>query len=168
MRFTPAAIALSLLATVTSSVGFTAPTRTFDPRAAALLAEGRAALAAGNVDKAVDALEAALAIEPGSPAVYLVLGDATRRQGMQGKALHYYRLALQTEPGNLLAIFGEGAALAEKGAMEKARRNLTRLEGLCGKSCDATRTLAEAIARGPATRVLTAQAVTPDPVVTEN
>jgi hypothetical protein len=87
---------------------------------------------------------------------------------MQGKALHYYREALEADPKNLAAISGEGAALAEKGAVEKARRNLARLKGMCGESCDATRQLAAAIARGPSVRVLTAEAVTPEPVVTEN
>jgi hypothetical protein len=87
---------------------------------------------------------------------------------MQGKALHYYREALKNEPGNLLALSGEGAALAEKGAMEKARRNLARLQGLCGSNCDATRQLNAAIAKGPAPRVVSAEAVKPEPVVSEN
>jgi hypothetical protein len=87
---------------------------------------------------------------------------------MQGKALHYYRQALTAEPGNLMAISGEGAALAEKGAIEKARRNLARLEGLCGDNCEATRELSAAIAKGPSPRVVSAEAVKPDPVVTQN
>lgn len=168
MRYTPVALALSLLAAVTASVTHSAPTQTLDPRAGALLEQGRAALATGNLDTAIDAYEAALAVQPGSAQVYLALGDATRKQGMQGKALHYYRLALEAEPGNLLAISGEGAALAEKGALEKARRNLTRLEGLCGSDCEATRQLSAAIAKGPAPKVVTAEAVKPEPVVTEN
>jgi tetratricopeptide (TPR) repeat protein len=168
MRYTPAALALSLLAAVTSSVSFSAPAQPLDPRASALLAQGRAELAAGRVNEAVDAYEAALAVQPGNTAVLLSLAEATRRQGMQGKALHYYREALQSEPGNLMALSGEGAALAEKGAIEKARRNLARLEGLCGENCDATRKLAAAIAKGPAPRVVSAEAVKPAPVVSEN
>lgn len=168
MRYTPAALALSLALAVTASVTHSAPPRQIDPRAAGLLSRGQAELAAGRVDAAVDAFETALTIEPGSAKVLLALGDATRRQGMQGKALHYYRLALKTEPSNLEAISGEGAALAEKGAMEKARRNLTRLEGLCGKDCPSARELSAVIARGPAPKVLTAEAVKPEPVVSEN
>ncbi len=87
---------------------------------------------------------------------------------MQGKALHYYREALKSDPQNLLAISGEGAALVEKGAVDKARRNLARLQGLCGDGCDATRSLAAAIAKGPAPRVVTAEEVKPEPVVSEN
>lgn len=168
MRYTPVALALSLLAAVTASVGYTAPSDRLDPRAEALLAQGRDALSAGRTDAAVDAFEAALVVQPGSVSVLLNLAEATRRQGMQGKALHYYRDALKGDPKNLQAISGEGAALAEKGAFEKARRNLTRLKGLCGEDCDATRQLSAAIAKGPVPRVVTADAVKPDPVVSEN
>ena len=87
---------------------------------------------------------------------------------MQGKAIFYYRRALEIDPANVMAIAGEGAALVEKGAVERARRNLTRLEGLCGSSCDATRQLASAIEKGPTQRVITAEAVTPKPAVSEN
>ena len=168
MRYTPAALALSLLAAVTASVSHSAPPQPMDPRASSLLAQGRAALASGNSDVAIDSLEAALTIQPGSVPILLSLADATRRQGMQGKALHYYRVALKAEPQNLMAISGEGAALVEKGAVEKARRNLARLQGLCGDSCDATRLLTAALARGPTPRVVTAEAVTPAPVVADN
>lgn len=168
MRFTPAALALSLLAAVTASTGNSAPTAPMDPRATALLAQGRTALAAGNIDAAIDNYEAALTIQPGSVTIYLNLAEATRRQGLQGKALHYYREALEREPQNVWAISGEGAALVEKGATEKARRNLTQLHGLCGENCDATRQLSAALAKGPTPKVLTAEAVKPSPVVTSN
>lgn len=168
MRYMPAALALSLLAGVTASVIHSAPSQQLVPRAQALLAEGRAELAVGQTDKAIDAFEAALAIQPGATPIYLQLAEATRRQGMQGKALRYYRDALETDPQNLQALAGEGAALVEKGAMEKARRNLSRLQGLCGERCDATRELATAIAKGPSPRVVTAEAITPEPVASEN
>ena len=168
MRYYPVALALSLLAGLSASAGFTDAPQPTDPRAVALLAQGRADLSAGRIDPAVDAYEAALAIHPGSVAILLDLAEATRRQGMQGKALHYYREALDTDPQNLQAISGEGAALVEKGAVDKARRNLARLQGLCGDSCEPSRQLAAAIAKGPALRVVTAQQVKPAPVVTEN
>ncbi len=168
MRYYPAALALSLLAGLSASGGFSAAPQPIDPRAVALLAQGRADLTAGRIDPAIDAYEAALAIHPGSVSILLDLADATRRQGMQGKALHYYREALETDPQNLQAISGEGAALVEKGAVEKARRNLARLQGLCGDSCEPSRQLAAAIAKGPAVRVVTAQQVKSVPVVTEN
>lgn len=168
MRYTPVAVALSLLAAVSSSVTYSQPPQVLDPRASALLNEGRAATAAGNYSAAIDAYESALTVEPGSVAILLSLADATRREGLQGKALHYYRVALTADPRNLEALSGEGVALAEKGATEKANRNLARLQTLCGKDCVEVRTLAAAIAKGPSQRVVTAEAVTPKPVVSEN
>ena len=166
MRYYPAALALSLLAAVTASAAFSAQQQALDPRAAALLAEGRAALGAGNVDQAIDAFESALTVAPGDATIFLQLADATRRQGLQGKALHYYREVLERDPQNLDAISGEGAALVEKGAVEKAKRNLARLQGLCGDRCGATESLAAALAKGPAPVVVTAEALKPAPVVT--
>ena len=167
MRFAPAAVALSMLAAVTSSVGYSAD-REPDPRAAALVAEGRSELASGQYQAAVDSFEAALAIDPAHTPIYLELAEAARAQGLQGKAIHYYREALEREPGNLAAISGEGEALLEKGAVEKARRNLAQLESLCGGECSETRELAAALQRGPSETVLTAEAVTPSTVVTQN
>lgn len=168
MRYSPAALALSLLLAVTASVGQGAPAVPLDPRAAVLVAEGRKALAAGNADGAIDAYEAAFAVQPGHVAILLNLAEATRTQGLQGKALRYYREALEREPGNIYAVAGEGLALVEKGAIDKARRNLVRLEQLCPGNCPQARELAAAIARGPTKQVVTAEAVTPKPVVTEN
>jgi Tfp pilus assembly protein PilF len=166
MRFAPAGAALSLALMLSASMGQTATPQTLDPRASTLLGEGRAALAAGNVDGAVDAYEAALAIQPGSAQVTIALAEATRRQGLQGKALHYYRETLERDPRNFAAIGGEGEALLEKGAVEKARRNLTRLQTACGANCPETLQLSAALARQPADRVVTAEAAKPAPVVT--
>jgi len=167
MRYTPAALALSLLLAVSSSYSYGAQ-QAADPRAAALVAQGRSAMAAGEVQEATSAFEAALAIDPAYTPIYLDLAEAARRDGMQGKAIHYYRTALARDPENLAAISGEGAALIEKGAVEKARRNLARLEAICGRKCDETMALAAALERVPAAPVLTAEAVTPETVVTQN
>ncbi|MFC4295436.1 tetratricopeptide repeat protein [Novosphingobium tardum] len=168
MRYTPAAVALSLLVAVSASVGHTAAPESGNAQARALLGEGRSLLASGNPAVASDAFEAALAVDPGYIAAYLALADAARAEGLQGKAIHYYREALDRDPNNLSALAGEGGAMAEKGAVEKARRNLAKLEGLCGKNCDEAHQLAAAIARGPAPHVLSAEAVTSEPVVTKN
>ena len=166
MRFTPAAFALSLLAAMTASVGHGAD-RVPDPRAASLVAEGRSELGSGQVQAAINSFEAALAIDPGFSDVYIHLAEASRRDGLQGKAIHYYREALKREPRNFAAISGEGEALLEKGALEKARRNLAQLESLCGKTCIETQQLSAAIRRNPQGSVLTAEAVSPDTVVTK-
>ncbi len=169
MRYTPAALALALLAAVTASVGHGAPAQPLDPRAAALVQQGRAELAAGQANAAIDAFEAALAIQPGHVAIFLNLAEATRDEGLQGKALHYYRQALTIDPDNQYAIAGEGIALVEKGAVEKAKRNLARLEQLCGKTdCAPVRDLSAAIAKGPTQKLVSADQVQAKPVVTAN
>lgn len=167
MRFFPVAAALSVALAVTASVGYSTPRQT-DPRAASLVAAGDAQLKAGDVDKATDAYEAALAIDPGSPGVYIRLAIAARRAGLQGKAIRYYRAALAREPRNLAAIAGEGAALAEKGALEKARQNLARLDSMCGSNCAEREKLAQTIAIKSKDATLRAEAVMPDTQVTQN
>jgi tetratricopeptide (TPR) repeat protein len=168
MRYAAPALALSLAVAVTASVGLSAG-RQPDPRAVSLVEQGKNRLAAGQVQGAIDSFEAALAVDPGYTAVYLDLGEAARHEGLQGKAIHYYRLALQRDPKNLAAISGEGEALLEKGAVEKAKRNLAQLQSLCGASCAETKQLAAEIDAGPPKQpVLTADAVSPDPLVTQN
>ena len=134
MRFAPAAAALSLFLATTASVT-SAQQREADPRAAALIEQGDALLAAGNTQGAIDSYEAALAVDPGYTPIFIDLAEAARQDGLQGKAIRYYREALERDPGNFAAISGEGEALVEKGALEKAKRNLARLESLCGSSC---------------------------------
>jgi tetratricopeptide (TPR) repeat protein len=167
MRYYPAALALSLMIAVSASVGQAGEYRA-DPRAAVLVSEGRSLLEAGEIQSAIDAFEAALAVDPGYYEVYLDLAESSRQQGLQGKAIHYYREALEREPGNLAALTGEGEALVERGALEKAKQNLAKLESMCGEGCVETQTLAAAIAAGPQQQMLTAEAVTPDAVVTQN
>ncbi|WP_338445062.1 tetratricopeptide repeat protein [Pelagerythrobacter marensis] len=166
MRFAPAAAALMLVAAITASVGQGAE-READPRAAALMAEGRAALEVQEPQRAIDAFEAALAVDPGYTAIYLELARAARAEGLQGKAIHYYREALARDPGNLAAITGEGEALVEKGAVEKAKANLAKLKSMCGERCAEAQKLASAIERGPSAPVLTAEAVMPEAQVTQ-
>lgn len=162
MRLAPAAAALSLALALSASVGFAGP-RDPSPRAAALLAQGDAALRSGDAQGAVDAFEAALVVDPAHTPTLLRLAEAARANGLQGKAIRYYRQALAREPKNLDALAGEGAALAEKGAIAKARERLAQVEKACGKSdCGPAAALAAAIARGPAPRVQTAEAVLPE------
>ncbi|MDD3799660.1 MAG: hypothetical protein PHE36_10850 [Novosphingobium sp.] len=167
MRYYPAAIALSLFCALSASAGNGATGAPVEA-AVALQAQGEAALDAGETQAAIDAFEAALAIDPAYNALYLDLARAARSEGLQGKAIHYYREMLQRDPNNFAAISGEGEALAEKGALEKARRNLAQLQSLCGDSCVETRALAAALAKAPEAPVLTAEAVTPKAAVTQN
>lgn len=162
MRFAPAAAALSLALALSASGVFAAP-RAPDPRAATLIAQGQAALQSGDTQGAVDAFEAALAVDPGYTPTLLRLAEAARANDLQGKAIRYYREALQREPKNLEALAGEGSALAEKGALAKAKERLALVEKSCGGNpCEPAQRLSAAIARGPVVRVQTAEAVLPD------
>lgn len=152
MRFAPAAAALSLLLATTASVTSAGP-QVPDPRAEMLLEEGRAALAAGDTQGAIDAFEAAFAVDPAYTPIFIDLAQAARADGLQGKAITYYREALDRDPDNFAAISGEGEALVEKGAIEKAQRNLVRLESLCGSSCPETVALQATIDAGPPARL---------------
>lgn len=167
MRYAPVAAALSLLVAVSASVSSGAE-RDPDPRAAVLIAQGDAALKAGDSQGAIDAYESALAVDPGYTPIFLELAEAARVDGLQGKAIGYYREALLRDPDNLAAISGEGEALVEKGAIEKAKRNLARLESMCGENCSEARTLAVAIAAGPKKPVYTAEAMVPEVNVSQN
>lgn len=162
MRFAPAAAALSLLLAVTGSVAFGQQPEA-SPQAAALIAEGRAALDSGRTQEAIGAFEAALTVDPGYTPVLLDLAAAARQDGLAGKAIGYYRETLARDPGNLNAIAGEGAALVEQGAVERARGNLAQLQSLCGSDCPQAEVLATAIARGPAMPSLAAETAVDKP-----
>lgn len=159
MRFAPAAAALSLFLATSASVGIAQDNSRADPRASTLIAQGQALLKAGDTQGAIDAYEAALAVDPGYTPIFIELAEAARQDGLQGKAIRYYREALLRDPGNFAAISGEGAALVEKGALEKAKRNLARLESLCGSNCPETLALQSTIAAGPPARLAAETAV---------
>ena len=167
MRYAPIAAALSLLIAVNASVGQGAEPEA-DPRAAVLIAEGRAALEAGEPQEAVDAFEAAFAVDPASTPILLELAYAARRQELQGKAIRYYREVQARDPRNYAAIAGEGEALIEKGAIEKARSNLARLESHCGANCPETLALAARLEAGAQPRMVTAESLLPDPIIIQN
>ena len=161
MRYAPAAAALSLALALSASVGV-AGARNPTPRAASLIAQGDAALQAADTQGAVDAFEAALTVDPGYTPTLLRLAAAARANDLHGKAIGYYREALAREPKNIDALAGEGVALAEKGALAKARERLALVEKACGKdTCAPAQTLSAAIARGPVARIQTAEAVVP-------
>lgn len=153
MRFAAPAAALSLCLAMTASISIAGANADPDPRAAALVAQGQASLNAGETEAAIDAFEAALAVDPGYTPIFIDLAEAARQQGLQGKAITYYREALERDPGNFAAISGEGTALVEKGALEKAKKNLAQLQSLCGDNCPETVALQTSIARGPSPRL---------------
>ena len=164
MRFSPTAIVLALaLMTVSSSSVGQKPDDQIDPRSLALLTQGQAALKAGNLAGAEDVLETALAVDPRNRAAYVTLGRVATAQALPGKAVRFYREALALDPNDVGALAGQGVAMVDKGAVDLARNNLTRIRTLCKSECGPATTLAAAIAKGPPPAVLTAQATSTVP-----
>lgn len=158
-----AAAALALLS-VSTSLNAQRADDQIDARSVALLERGKAARAAGDLDTANGLIESALAVDPRNRAGYLALAEIARTQGLPGKAIRFYREALTLEPNDQAALRGQGEAMVQKGAVERAKENLARLKTLCGTCADATQ-LAAAIAKGPPATA-TAQVV-PAPKVEE-
>ncbi len=142
-----AAAALALLS-VSTSLNAQRADDQIDARSVALLERGKAARAAGDLDTANGLVESALAVDPRNRPAYLVLAEIARAQGLPGKAIRFYREALTLEPNDQAALRGQGEAMVQKGAVERAKENLARLKTLCGNCADATQ-LAAAIAKGP-------------------
>lgn len=136
MRFTPATLALAALFATVSSVGISQrPDNEISPRSLEWQAKGDTARAAGDLDRANDAYESALAIDPRNRGVFVALGDVARKQGLQGKAVRYYKGALTLEPADMAALGGTVQALAERGALTNARENLSKMKTLCRGEC---------------------------------
>jgi tetratricopeptide (TPR) repeat protein len=165
MRFTPASIALAVALAVSSSGGLTQkPDSQIDPVSLEWLRHGEAEQRAGNLGAATDAFETALAVDPRNRAAYVAAAQIARAQGLQGKAIGLYREALLLDPQDIEAITGQGQAMAEKGALAKAKENLARVKELCKGECPQVARLDAAIAKGaPPPTVLSAKDVTPEP-----
>ncbi len=163
MRYTAIAVALGLAAaSLSTSLQAQRPDDQIDAKSLALLQQGRAAKAAGNLEGATDLLETAVAVDPRNRAAFVVLAEVADARGLPGKAIRLYREALLLEPNDVNALQGQGEALVAKGAVARAKENLARVKTLCKTSCPQATSLAAVIAKGPP--VATAQAVPPKQV----
>ena len=162
MRVSSVAVAAALtLACLSASLQSQRPDDQIDPRSNALLVRGRAAGAAGNLQLATDLLESAVAVDPRNRPAFKALAEVADRVGLPGKAIRLYREALLLEPNDVDALRGQGEALVQKGAVNRARDNLVKLRALCRGACPEATQLAAVIAKGPP--VATAQATVPPP-----
>jgi len=164
MRFLAPLVAISLVSVgLSGSAIGQRPDSQIDARSMALLGQGQAALKAGNLATADDTLETALAVDPRNRGAYIALGHVALAQGLPGKAIRFYRDALALDPNDVEALSGQGQAMMQKGAVERAKANLARITTLCKTGCAAQTTLAAAIDKGPPAPVVTAQAKVPPP-----
>lgn len=159
MRLTPIALSVALaLATMASAGHSQRPDDQIDTRSVALMQQGEQLLASSQFDAAVDALESALAVDPRNRNAYLVLARVAQAQKLPGKAIRLYAEALKLEPNDVNALTGQGEALVQRGAVERAKQNLERVKTVCRSACPQAAILAAAIAKGPPPEVLTARA----------
>ena len=169
MRLTPIALSVALaLATMASAGHGQRPDAQIDSRSLALLQQGQALTASGQYDPAIDVLESALAVDPRNRSAYVALARVAQAQKLPGKAIRLYAEALKLEPNDLTALAGQGEALVQRGAVERAKRNLEKLKIACKGDCPQATTLAAVIAKGPPAEVLTARAPDASPKVVKN
>jgi len=158
MRLTPIVLTLAIAAATMASAGQSQrPDDQIDPRSTALVQQAQTQSAAGRLDEANDLLETALAVDPRNRAAYIALGHVAQAQHLPGKAVRYYADALRMEPNDVNALAGQGEAYVQRGAVERARRNLERVQSLCRQPCPQAQQLAAVIQRGPPAEVLAAQ-----------
>ena len=159
MRLTPVILAVAIAAATMASAGQSQrPDDQIDPRSAALVQQAQAQTASGRYNEAIDLLETALAVDPRNRGAYIALGRVAQAQRLPGKAVRYYADALRMEPNDVNALAGQGEAYVQRGAVERARRNLERVQTLCGRNaCPQAQQLAAVIQRGPPAEVLAAQ-----------
>ncbi|HVQ08335.1 MAG TPA: tetratricopeptide repeat protein [Allosphingosinicella sp.] len=158
MRLTPIVFSLALAAATISSSGYgQRPDDQIDPRSTSLVSQAEAQTAAGRHQEAIDLLETALAVDPGNRGAYIALGRVAQAQRLPGKAVRYYADALRLEPNDVTALASQGEAFVQRGAVDRARANLQRVQTLCGQPCPQAQQLAGVIQRGPPADVLAAQ-----------
>jgi tetratricopeptide (TPR) repeat protein len=159
MRFTPIALTCAIaLATVASAGHGQKPDDQIDARSVALTQEAQALQSAARYQEAIDLLESALAVDPRNRQAYVGMARVAMAQKLPGKAIRFYNEALKLEPNDVNAVAGQGEAYVQRGAVERARRNLERVKTLCANPCPQANTLAAVIAKGPPVEVLAAQA----------
>ena len=125
--------------------------------------QGKAALARGDANAAIDFYEAALASDPKNVAAFAGIAQGYEKLGLPGKAVKYYREALALNPSDLAALEGQGKALIARGATARAQVNLARIKALCKTDCSAATRLQVAL------NTATASAETPKaPVAAKN
>ncbi|CAA9500233.1 MAG: hypothetical protein AVDCRST_MAG91-1013 [uncultured Sphingomonadaceae bacterium] len=159
MRLLPVVLALGLgLATFSTSVSGQRADDQIAPLSLSYQARGEALTTQGQYPAAIDALETALVVDPRNRGAYRALARVAAAQGLYGKAIKLYGEVLAIEPNDLEALAGQGDAMVQRGAVERARANLDRIRKLCATGCGPAVRLSSSIAKGPPPSVVTAQA----------
>ena len=131
------------------------------PQSLRLQAAGDVALAKAQPAAAIDAYEAAVAVDPRNGRAFIGIAQAYEAQGLPGKAVKFYREALNLDPNNLAALEGQGKALVARGARARANLNLVRIRTLCKSDCSAAKRLEIALAAPVVAPVASAEPAKP-------
>lgn len=102
-----------------------------------LVAEANIAM---NADHATDAqllFERALTADPANTEALLGLGRSHEAQGQVGRGLKYYRLALEIEPNDQVALEAQAVAFLKREMLDRADANREKLVRLCPSGCKA-------------------------------
>jgi Flp pilus assembly protein TadD len=100
----------------------------------------------GRYEDATALLEQMISVQPDDADAHSLMGFSLRKSGDFDNALISYRRALSIDAGHLGANEYLGELYLETGETEKARDQLTVLEGLCGQGCAEYEDLRAAIA----------------------
>jgi tetratricopeptide (TPR) repeat protein len=119
------------------------------PKSAEFQRQGEELLAAGKLEQAEDALEAALTVDPRNRWAFVDIAKVAEKQHLFGKAVRMTNKALLLEPNDPNAIAVQGEAMVELGATARAQANLQKLQTICAKGCPQLTQLSSAITRGP-------------------
>ncbi len=168
MRFSPAAIALSLSFAMLSSAGMGKKSDDqINALSLSLMQKGDAAVQAKNIEDAVGWYETALAVDPRNRGAYISMARVVRSKGLNGKAIRFYKEALEIDPNDQTALAEQAGAMLAKGAIDQAKNNLARLKMLCTSNCFEADKLAMVINKVGEKPALQASAVAIKPVVGE-
>lgn len=109
--------------------------------------QGRALALNGHYE---NALEALMAVRDRQNATVLTyIGYATRKLGRVEEGIDWYYKALALDPNNLDTHEYLGEGYVAIGEMDLAKKQLAKLESLCGKGCAQYEALAASIAGEP-------------------
>jgi Tfp pilus assembly protein PilF len=119
-----------------------------NPQANDLIVQARAATLANKPADALDLYETAMISDPTNPAAYVGLARTYETLGLQGKALRYYREALELNPNDVGVLESQALLMIAKGKNDKAQASLDRIKRLCAKTaCPASARVESALAK---------------------
>ena len=168
MRFSPAAIALSLSFVMLSSAGIGKKADDeINPLSLSLMEKGNAAAKANETEEAVSWYETALAVDPRNRIAYLEMARVVRAKGLNGKAIRFYKEVLEIDPNDQTALTEQAETMLAKGAVDQAKNNVARLKMLCRNDCGSVEKLAALIENNAKKPQIQASAVDINPVAEE-